>query len=156
MPSHISLDISLAQAQAMAQAALEHAAAQSLRISLSIVNASGHEVLSLRSDGASWFTVEVARSKARTAAAMRRETEKLGALKENYPELLALIDGQLPFTPTTMAGGIPLWEHGTADAGGGLRGSLRGGIGVSGASPEQDAACARAAARADGAYPGCE
>jgi glc operon protein GlcG len=147
MPS----DISLAHAQAMAQAALEHAAAQSLRISISIVNASGHEVLSLRSDGASWFTVEVARSKARTAAAMRCETEKLGALKENYPELLALIDGQLPFTPTTMAGGIPLWENGTADAGGGLR----GGIGVSGASPEQDAACARAAVRTDGAKPGC-
>lgn len=125
----------------MAQGALAHAGSLGLTISLCIVDAAGHEVLSLRSDGANWFTVGVARVKARTAAAMRRDTAQLAGLKEKFPELLGLIGEQLPFSPTTLGGGTPLWDPAAPE------GSpvLLGGVGVSGASPEQDAECAQTA-----------
>ncbi|MFC3984026.1 GlcG/HbpS family heme-binding protein [Streptosporangium jomthongense] len=130
----VARELRLDEARAMAEAALARAAQEDLRVSVAVVDALGRDVLVVRGDGATWFTPEVARCKARTAAAFRRDSADLAGLRENYPEVFDLAGDQLPFRPTTLAGGL-LLEH---------DGDPVGAIGVSGATPAQDVLCAEA------------
>ena len=116
----------------VAEATLAHARHLGIKVSVCVVDSRGYELITLRADGANWFTAEVARSKARTSAVMRRDSGALDGLKGSYPELFRLIGGQLPFEPTTLPGGV---VH---------EGETTWAVGVSGATPEQDVACARA------------
>lgn len=127
-------ELRLDEARAMAEAALARAAQEGLRVSVAVVDALGRDVLVVRGDGATWFTPEIARCKARTAAAFRRDSADVTALRENYPDVFDLAGDQLPFRPTTLPGGL-LLEH---------DGTLLGAIGVSGATPIQDVQCAKA------------
>ena len=122
----------LETARNVAEATLAHASHLGIKVSVCVVDSRGHELVTLRADGANWFTAEVARAKARTAAALRRDSGALDGLKGSYPELFRLIGGQLPFEPTTLPGGV---VH---------TGETAWAVGVSGATPEQDVACARA------------
>jgi glc operon protein GlcG len=128
--------LDLVRARSAADAALAQAALHGLLISVAVVDAEGHDVITVRADGASWFTADVARAKARTASAFDRESSDLAALKSTFPELMELIAVQLPFRVTSLPGGVPLRRHGT----------LVGAVGVSGAQPDQDLDCAKAAA----------
>ncbi|WP_159078232.1 GlcG/HbpS family heme-binding protein [Salinibacterium hongtaonis] len=121
------MTITLGAARATLDEAMRLAEAAGLRGSVSIADEHGRLVCSARMDGASWFTLGVANAKAQTAATFKRPSDSLGRLKDDYPELLRHIDDQLAFRVTTLPGGVPL----------GADGSL-GGIGVSGAHPEQD------------------
>ncbi|MEV8633773.1 heme-binding protein [Streptosporangium sp. NPDC051023] len=127
-------ELTLALARVAVEAALTRATQDGLRVSVAVVDALGRDVLVVRSDGATWFTPEVARSKARTAAAFRRDSASLAGLKESYPEVFTLAGDQVPFRPTTLPGGILLE----------LDGEIVGAIGVSGATPAQDVLCAEA------------
>lgn len=124
----------LAESGALAEAALNRARQLGVNVSVSIADSSGHELLTVRGDGASWFTPGVARAKARTAAAMKKDTAALADLDSRFPGLIPLIADQLSFQPTVLPGGVidpaaePLWA-----------------VGVSGALPEQDEECAQAA-----------
>lgn len=119
--------IQLSQAQTLLAHAIELAEGLGRSISVSIIDANGHEILSARMPGASWFTLDVARDKARTAVAFQRSTTELEALWEAHPALVPHIAQQLPFTPTTLAGGVPLTgEHRV------------GAVGIAGALPELD------------------
>lgn len=120
--------IQLAQAQILVARAIELAEELERFISISIIDGNGHEVLSLRMDGASWFTLEVARAKAQTAVAFQRPSAELGPLWVAHPGLVPLIEQQVAFRPTTLAGGIPLTN---------VSGVL-GAVGVAGALPELD------------------
>ncbi|MEV7009344.1 heme-binding protein [Streptosporangium sp. NPDC051022] len=131
MARELGLDL----ARVTVEAALARAAGDSLRVSVAVVDAMGRDVLVVRSDGATWFTPEVARSKARTAAAFRRDSATLTGLKESYPEVFTLAGDQVPFRPTTLPGGILLE----------VDGEIVGAVGVSGATPAQDVLCAEAA-----------
>ncbi len=64
------------------------------------------------------------------------------ALATTHPALMPVVDEQLPFTLTTLAGGLVVRD---GDA-------VRGAVAVSGASPEQDVACARVAVAAVAAH----
>jgi glc operon protein GlcG len=116
--------ITLDSAHALIAHVREAAASAGLSVSCSVVDAAGHELMTARMDDAPWFTAGLARVKASTAAAVASNTADLAALRDQYPEVLAQIQEQLPFTLTTLPGGLIL--------GGGAA------IGVSGAHPDQD------------------
>jgi glc operon protein GlcG len=125
-------------AERIARAALTEAAARGLSVSVAVVDERGHDVVVVRGDGAAWFTPSVARAKAATAVAMGSATADLAALRETYPELFDLISSQVAHPLTSLPGGLPV-----------LSGDeLLGAVGVSGAHPDDDVACAAAAAAA--------
>jgi glc operon protein GlcG len=124
----------LADARLIVDTVLARAAEDSLTITVNVVDARGEELASARMDGAPWFTAGVARTKARSAAVMGSDTVDLEGLRSSYPDLLPLIDEQLPFTLTVLEGGVVVQ----------LADVTVGGVGVSGALPAQDVACARA------------
>ncbi|MER2135009.1 MAG: heme-binding protein [Arthrobacter sp.] len=121
-------------AQVLAARVLARAQELGVHVSVSVADGRGHELLTIRGDGSSWFTPGVARAKAQTAAVMRRDTADVGRMAERFPGLLPLVSAQLAFEPATLPGGVV--EPGT---------DPRWALGVSGALPEQDADCARAA-----------
>lgn len=128
--------LTASMARSVVDAAISTAEESGAAISVAVVDARGHDVLVFRADGAGWFTPGVARAKAGTAAAMGRTTRALGALNEAFPELLPLVGQQLPYTLTTLPGGVPLR----------IDGLVVGAIGVSGAHPDVDERCAESGA----------
>jgi len=105
-----------------------------LVLSTSVVDAAGHEVLTARMPGAPWFTPHVCRTKARSAVALGMDSAEIAGLAAAYPTLVPVIDEQLPFTLTTLQGGVVVRVD---DA-------VVGAVACSGATPEQDEDCARA------------
>lgn len=128
----------LTQARVVLDAVLAHADSLGVRVSCSVVDAAGHEVLTARMPGAFWFTPGVARTKARTAAAMGMDSGDVAGLAAAYPDLMPVIDEQLPFTLTTLGGGLVVRDGDT----------VRGAVAVSGATPDQDVECAQVGAAA--------
>jgi uncharacterized protein GlcG (DUF336 family) len=124
----------LTDARVILDAVEAEAVALGLALSTSVVDASGHEVLTARMPGAPWFTPHVCRTKARTAVAMGRDSGDVAGLAEAYPALMPVIDEQLPFALTTLQGGVvvPVDDE------------IVGAVACSGASPQQDEDCARA------------
>ena len=127
-----------ATAQEVAAAVLAAAPGASRQVSVAVVDERGHDLVVLRGDGAAWFTPGVARAKAASAALMRSPTAALADLRTAHPELADLIDGQLAQPLTTLPGGVPLV----------LAGRHVGGLGVSGAHPDEDVAFAERGAAA--------
>jgi glc operon protein GlcG len=130
-----TLDLGAANAVA---AAVLAAAAAGRQVSVAVVDDRGHDLVVLRGDGAAWFTPGIARAKAASAAAMRSPTAALADLRATYPELVDLVDGQLARPLTTLPGGVPLL----------LDGRHVGGLGVSGAHPDEDVGYAEQGAAA--------
>lgn len=119
-------------------AAVQDAAEPSLHLSAVVVDLAGVEVASARMDGAAWFTLGIARSKARTAAAFGRTSAELDGLREAHPDVWRLAGDQLPFETTTLPGGILVSQGG----------AVVGAIGVSGAAPDVDVQVAEQAVAA--------
>ena len=105
-----------------------------LALCTSVVDAAGHEVLTARMPGAPWFTPQVCRTKARSSVAMGMDSAEIAGLAAAYPTLMPVIDEQLPFTLTTLQGGVVVRVD---DA-------VLGAVACSGATPQQDEDCARA------------
>lgn len=131
------MDLSLAQ-QVLA-AAVAAAEDIGVRLSFSVADAKGHEILTARMDGAPWFTPHIARTKARTCVAMGMDSRGVADLDAAHPGLLRVIEEQVGHTVTILGGGIVV-----KDADGVVLGAVAG----SGAHPDQDAECARAGAAA--------
>lgn len=126
--------LDLETAKRMADAAFEAARRGGNRVSVVVVDALGHDVLVVRDDGAAWFTAGVARAKAATSALIGIPTTAYSGLAEAHPALADLIDGQAAQSLTTLPGGLPVV----------VDGEIAGGIGVSGAQPDEDVDYARA------------
>jgi uncharacterized protein GlcG (DUF336 family) len=104
-------------------------------LSIAVVDESGTLIEFLRQTGASPATADVALSKARTAARVQAPTKVLGevaAKDATARETYALMQW------ITMAGGWPFTDS---------NGVTRGAVGVSGALPDDDSACAERAAQ---------
>ncbi len=129
------MDLSLAQ-QVLA-AAIGCAEELGVRLSFSIADENGHEILTARMDGAPWFTPHIARTKAKTCVAMGMDSRGVADLDAAHPGLLKVIEEQVGHTVTVLGGGIVV-----KDASGAVLGAVAG----SGAHPDQDAECARAGA----------
>jgi uncharacterized protein GlcG (DUF336 family) len=127
---------SLALAQSLCEAAIGHAAELGVDVSVAVVDAGGHLVSFARMDRAEIAGPHLAVAKAATAVAHRCPSGELAA--ESAPGgSLSGLDASGGGRYVVFAGGLPLWA---AD------GRVVAGVGVSGASAEEDLACAAAAA----------
>ena len=126
--------IDLALAARMTQAALDSAQEVGALVSAAVVDAGGHLVHFQRMDRAEIAGPTLAVDKAFTAVAHRIETAALGPLTAPGGPLWGLqSNGSGRYV--VFAGGLPCWYDGV----------VVGGVGVSGGTAEEDAACARAA-----------
>ena len=125
--------IDLALAARMTQAALDRAVGLGALVSAAVVDAGGHLVHFQRMDHAEIAGPTLAVDKAFTAVAHRIETASLGPLTAPGAPLWGLQatgGGRYVVFP----GGLPCWHDGV----------VVGGVGVSGGTAEEDAACALA------------
>lgn len=134
--------LTLTDATTMAEACLKHQAQANYKpINVVIVDDGGNIILTNRQDGACKACGQIAESKARTAAlfddATRSfEVKAYGKNKDGVGADLpgiALVPGLIAFP-----GGVPIHAGGT----------VIGGVGVSGASGDEDEQCAMAAIQA--------
>jgi uncharacterized protein GlcG (DUF336 family) len=126
--------IDLALAARMTLAAIDSAEGIGALVSAAVVDAGGHLVHFQRMDRAEIAGPTLAVDKAFTAVAHRIETAALGPLTAPGAPLWGLqANGGGRYV--VFAGGLPCWYEGV----------VVGGVGVSGGTPEEDAACARAA-----------
>lgn len=119
------------------RAAMEQAAAAGVAPVVTVVDPGMTMVAFGKADGATPHSVETSRRKANTAASTRRKT---GWMQDSFALELPLATGGLL---TNIRGGFPLIFGGT----------LVGGIGIAGGTPDQDAAVAEATLAAIGADP---
>ena len=133
-----------AAAQAVA-AAVAHASTLGVRINAAVVDGGGTLAAFLRMPGAFLHSVEIAIDKAYTAASFGFPTAQWPAVFGS-DELLRIGLSQRPRL-VVIGGGLPIRIQGPECP---EVGALIGGIGVSGASAEQDEACALAGLRAIG------
>jgi glc operon protein GlcG len=129
-----SLRLELADVRQLAAAAHAEAERRGARVTIAICDGGGHLLLLERRDGASCSSAETAAAKARMAALNGSPTAlQEEAINGPRPALLQLA-GLLSLPAAAMAGGLPLL-HGD---------QCLGAIGVSGMTPEVDAAIAAA------------
>jgi len=133
-------DLKLDDAKRMADKAIQKANELGIKISVAVYDANGHLILVEKMDGAAWITPDLAMGKAFTAIAFRLIGEKhsdSGAVGRNFAEAQSLLFSlSLAYDGKIMGrqGGIPIINDKR----------ILGAIGVSGGSPDQDEACAKA------------
>lgn len=122
-------------------AAVSHAKELGVQVNACVVDAGGNQIAFLRGDGAFLPSGAIARDKATTSAGFKLPSGMLYEVLQAEPAVLQGILAQ----PGVAAfpGGLPIT----------MQGDVIGGIGVSGASAEQDDACARAGLAAIGLSP---
>ncbi|MEO5982309.1 MAG: heme-binding protein [Pedococcus sp.] len=126
----------LGLAQLMCDAALRHATTLGVAVSVAVVDAGGHLVSFDRMDAAEIAGPHLAVAKAATAVAHRCASGDLA--EESLPTgSLASLGSSGGGRYVVFAGGLPLWSP---------DGRVVAGVGVSGASADQDLDCASAAA----------
>ena len=125
MLSKVTIDI--ATAEEVIAAATSHAQAMGIPQNIAIVDEAGHLVAFRRMDGAKFFSIEIAITKAFAAAGTRKPTKDTGpATQPGNPGYgaQALLGGRF----TTLPGGIPLLVDGV----------VVGAIGVSSGTTAED------------------
>lgn len=133
-----STSVSAETALRLVQAVRDHAVHNGWNVAVAVVDRQGVPLAALRMDGATPPILDFASDKAFTAATMRRSTTALFERMNSVPSLrLGLANRQ---RLAVWGGGLPIV----------LEGQVIGGIGVSGASDEEDIACAKAALAAEG------
>ena len=140
--------MSLAQAEAIASATLDHGrTVGAAPLTVAVLDAGGHLVLLKRDDGSGILRPQIAHAKAWGALGMGFSSREIGRRAETQPvffaSLAAVADGR--FAPA--AGGILVRD---AD------GALLGAVGVSGDVSDVDEQCALAGVAAAGLVPGTD
>jgi uncharacterized protein GlcG (DUF336 family) len=123
-----------ADSRRIVDAAIVHARGGELPpMTVAVLDAAGQLVAFLREDGSSLLRERIARGKARGALNMGTGSRSLAARAQTHPHfvtsLIALSDGEL----VPVAGGVLVRD---------VAGTVVGAVGVSGASPDDDEACA--------------
>jgi uncharacterized protein GlcG (DUF336 family) len=133
MPNPYGLSISVEDAKKAAAPALAEAKKNNWTVAVAIVDPSGNLVYYEKMDNTQLGSANISVDKARSAALFKRPTKAFqDALAKGGENLRVLrLQGTIP-----VEGGFPLL----------LDGKIVGGIGVSGATSEQDAQCAKAGA----------
>ncbi len=121
--------LTMDEARPIMAAARAEAERSKLQVSIALVDEAGVLLLLERLDGARLHTPDAATLKARTAAIARTPTSVLEQQVHADPALLSF-PGRMP-----LAGGMPILHAG----------QVVGGIGSSGAQPDEDEAVCRAA-----------
>jgi uncharacterized protein GlcG (DUF336 family) len=134
------MPLSLTQAQSLIQAAHEHATTDGLRVTVAVVDEGGHLIALGRMDGAPPLSSQIAESKAVGAALWHRDGDSLVQVAQEREAFFHQVD-RLVRMPIIPAQGSVLIRRGDL---------VLGAVGVSGAAPGQDKACAEAGLRAVG------
>lgn len=132
------MPLSLADAQQAIERARTKAAELKVKVTVAVVDAGGLLVALERMDGAPPISPQIAEAKAAGAAMFLREGEWLAQTAQDRPGFFAAAD-RLVRVPLVPGLGSALIKRGD---------DVVGAVGVSGARPEQDLECARAAASA--------
>ena len=122
--------LTLKTAKVMAEAADKKATEMGIKVHIAIVDDGGNLKFYLRQDGAPLVAEKISQMKAFTAVAMEKSTAEVGEISKAETPGIELVPNLIKF-----GGGIPIKNS---------KGQILGGIGVSGASKEDDAACAQA------------
>jgi uncharacterized protein GlcG (DUF336 family) len=122
--------LTLKTAKAVAEAADKKATELGVKVHIAIVDDGGNLKYYLRQDGAPLVAEKISQMKAFTAVAMEKSTAEVGEISKAETPGIELVPNLIKF-----GGGIPIKNS---------KGQILGGIGVSGASKEDDAACAQA------------
>jgi glc operon protein GlcG len=132
------VQLNLAGAEAVLEAAKKKAAALGLRCNVAVVDDGGHLLAFARMDGARPASAATALTKAVSAATFRQETGTLPAKGE--PDVLLSLSIQTASggKVTTLKGGVPIV----------IDGQVVGAVGVGGGTGEQDAEIAKAGIQA--------
>ena len=122
-------------ARAIIAAAQEHARGEGLRITVAVVDEGGLLVALDRMDGAFPLSGQIAEAKAQGAAVWQRDGHVIAAQHAERPGFVDAVSRmtRLPLIPG--AGSLVVRDG---------DGVVLGAVGVSGATPEQDRACAEA------------
>jgi glc operon protein GlcG len=134
------MPLSLIQALGLIQAAHEHATADGLRVCVAVVDEGGHLIALGRMDGAPPLSPQIAESKAVGSALWHRDGDSLTQVQQEREAFFHQVD-RLVRLPLIPAQGSVLIRRGDR---------VLGAVGVSGAAPGQDKACAEAGLRAIG------
>ena len=128
------------QARALVAAGIRAAEEKGYLVAVTIVDASGNFMWCGCMDGTKFVAPDIARAKAYTAAAFRQSTgvleEKANPKPVFYTGVQIVHDGRIAIGQ----GALPIWNGN----------ELVGGIGVSGAAPQEDEEVAAAALKAEG------
>ena len=119
------MPLPLSEALAYADRGIAKAKEMDVKVALVVVDAFGQLVQLDRMDGASLMAPDIAEAKAVTAVNFKRPT---GDLSQMAAEVVGTIDDVVNFKVVTLAGGVPIFDGS----------ELKGAIGVSGATAEQD------------------
>ena len=122
--------LTLKTAKAMAEAADKKASDMGIKVHIAIVDDGGNLKYYLRQDGAPLVAEKISQMKAFTAVAMEKSTAEVGEISKAETPGIELVPNLIKF-----GGGLPIKNS---------KGQILGGIGVSGASKGEDAACAQA------------
>ena len=132
------VQLNLAGAEAVLEAAKAKAAAMGLKCNVAIVDDGGHLLAFARMDGARPASAATALTKAVSAATFRQETGPLPPKGEPDVLLSLSIQNASGGKITTLKGGVPIV----------IDGQVVGAVGVGGGTGEQDAEVAKAGIQA--------
>jgi uncharacterized protein GlcG (DUF336 family) len=128
------MSISLNDADKVIAAAIEKAKSMGLNITVAVVDAGGHVVALRRMDGANPMSPLIALGKAVGAAMFRRDGAWLLSTANDRPAFWNAVEGMAGKDIVPGPGSLPITMDGVA----------AGAVGVSGAKPDEDLACAEA------------
>jgi glc operon protein GlcG len=128
------MPLTLEQSQTLIAAAHAHAGENGLRVTVAVVDEGGLLQALGRMDGAPPLSAQIAEAKASGAAVWHRDGDALAGVQEARPAFFESVS-RLTRLPLMGADGAALIRSG---------GSVLGAVGVSGAKPEEDRACADA------------
>ena len=115
-----------------------------LEVSVAVVDAAGHPVLTARGKETAWHGTYMATGKARLAAAFRKPTDALMEQWKDRPMFPMSLTEMIPGGVTLNAGGYPIFDGS----------DCIGAIGVGGGSPANDGDVARLTVEAVGGLNG--
>jgi glc operon protein GlcG len=121
--------LTLATAKKMAEGCEQKAKTEGWKMNIAVVDDGGNLKYFSRMDDSFLISIKVAQLKANTSAGVPVSSKKFGEISKSVPGL-ELVPGT-----ATFAGGLPIMTGG---------GKHIGAIGVSGATADQDEACAQA------------
>ncbi|SRR5712692_4477000 len=127
--------LTLTEARRYADAVLQAARTQHLRVSVAVVDELGQLLQLDRMDGAQLMGPDAALAQAQTAINFQRPTSAVAELARVNPDLVRGLQQAVTFPIMASGGGVPITRDGV----------VVGAIGVSGATAEQDEALATTA-----------
>jgi glc operon protein GlcG len=128
------MSLTLDQTQTLIAAAQEHAYEAGLNVTIAVVDEGGLLKALARMDGAPPLSAQIAEAKAVGAAVWHRDGDQLASVREQRGAFFESV-GRLTRLPLIPADGSVVIRQGDA---------VLGAVGVSGAKPEEDRACAEA------------